>query len=313
LPENPLTPDSTAPAAEPIAFSARDGRELAGLLARAGPGQSARGAIVVNGATGVPREFYLKFARYCAERGFHALVYDYRGMGASANAAPRAESARMSDWGSKDMPAAVAWLDRAFPELPVVTVGHSVGGQLIGLMSNHSRASAHVLIAASVGYWGYQHAPFRYLALFFWLIYGPLLLRLRGYVPSGAAWPGLPLPPGVFSEWREWCLSSQHFAPALDSELRENYFREIRAPLLVYAFEDDPIATRRAVAALLKFYPSAAQDVRWISPRTVGLGPIGHQGFFTTRFREALWRPVLDWVEARASAMAQSTMAPPSS
>ena len=56
---------------------------LAGLLLEAAP---ARGAITVNGATGYPREFYLRFAGYCAARGYHTLVYDYRGIGASAPA-----------------------------------------------------------------------------------------------------------------------------------------------------------------------------------------------------------------------------------
>ena len=68
---------------QPLTFSARDGRALAGLLSEAA---AARGALVVNGATGFPREFYLKFAAYCAQRGYHTLVYDYRGMGASAHA-----------------------------------------------------------------------------------------------------------------------------------------------------------------------------------------------------------------------------------
>ena len=133
---------------QPVTFSARDGRALAGLLSEAAP---ARGALVVNGATGFRREFYLKFAAYCAQRGYHALVYDYRGMGASAHAPLSAEPARMSDWGLLDMPAALAWLAERFAQLPLVTVGHSVGGQLIGCMHNQARARAHVMLAASTG------------------------------------------------------------------------------------------------------------------------------------------------------------------
>ena len=56
----------SAPLQQPITFRARDDRALAGLLSE---GTEARGALVVNGATGFPREFYLKFAAYCAQRG----------------------------------------------------------------------------------------------------------------------------------------------------------------------------------------------------------------------------------------------------
>ncbi len=55
--------------------------------------QAPRGVLVINNATGYLREFYLKFAAYCAQRGYHALVYDYRGMGASASDAAGARSA----------------------------------------------------------------------------------------------------------------------------------------------------------------------------------------------------------------------------
>jgi hypothetical protein len=41
---------------QPVTFSARDARALAGLSSEAA---EARGALVVNGATGFPREFYL--------------------------------------------------------------------------------------------------------------------------------------------------------------------------------------------------------------------------------------------------------------
>jgi len=58
----------------------------------------------------------------------------------------------MSDWGVLDMPAALAWLAERFPRLPLVTVGHSVGGQLIGCMPNQARARAHLMLATSTGY-----------------------------------------------------------------------------------------------------------------------------------------------------------------
>src|SRR5438067_499319 len=265
----------------------------------AAPG--ARGALAINGATGFRREFYLKFAVYCARRGYHALVYDYRGIGASARRPLAAEEARMSDWGRLDMPAALATLAARFAPLPLATLGHSVGGQLLGCMPNHALARAHVLVATSTGYWRRQRAPFRYLALGFWKLHGPLMLQLVGYVPQGLLWPGESLPRGVFLQWRKWCLDAAPFGPGLDEELRDSRYAEVRAPLLSLSFSDDPIATPAAVEALLASYPNAQIERRWIRPREVGVRHIGHHGFFSERHRDSLWRAALDWIDARCA------------
>jgi predicted alpha/beta hydrolase len=282
---------ATAPAA--VSFPARDGRILFGLLVEA---QTPRAALVVNAATGVGREFYLKFATYAAQRGYHTLVYDYRGMGKSASYPLSAEKARMSDWGMLDMPGALDWLMARYMSLPCFTLGHSVGGQLIGCLGNANRARAHVMVAASTGYWRRQSLPFRFLALALWMFYGPLMLALRGYIPQGGVWTGRPLPPGVFRQWRKWCLSAAPF-PDLDERLRGSHFAEVRGPLLALAFTDDPIATPAAVAALMASYSAATVEQRWISPADAGARSLGHRGFFAERHRESLWPDALDWLD----------------
>jgi predicted alpha/beta hydrolase len=287
-----------AAAALPIAvkFSARDGRHLHGHLLTA---EAARAALVINCATGMLCGFYLKFARYASARGYHVLLYDYRGMGASALRPLAVDPARMSEWGLLDMSAALGWLADRFATLPAATLGHSVGGQLIGAMPNAQRARAHVMIATSTGYWRRQRFPFRYQALAFWKLYGPLMLRRLGYVPRGMLWRGESLPPQVFLQWRRWCLSAAPYGPQLDPDLAATRFEEVRGPLLVWGFTDDPIATPAAVAALLKSYRGTQVEERWTQPAEVGVRRIGHHGFFSERHRDTLWRAVLDWLDAR--------------
>jgi predicted alpha/beta hydrolase len=288
----------SAAAALPIAvdFTARDGRRLHGhLLTSAAP----RAALVVNCATGMLCGFYLKFARYACLRGYQVLLYDYRGMGASAQHPLSGDPARMSEWGRLDMSAALGWLADRYTSLPAATLGHSVGGQLIGAMENAQRARAHVMIATSTGYWRRQRFPFRYQALSFWKLYGPLMLRRLGYVPRGIVWHGESLPPQVFLQWRRWCLSAAAYGPQLDPDLSATRFEDVRGPLLVWGFSDDPIATPQAVAALLKSYRGMQIEERWTRPAQVGVRRIGHHGFFYERHRETLWRGALDWLDAR--------------
>ena len=290
-----MSAGAAAPA--PVTFRARDGRVLHGLVVAA---VAPRAALVVNAATGFAREFYLRFAAYAAERGYHTLVYDYVGMGKSATYPLRAETAGMSDWGMFDMPAALDWFMARYAPLPCVTLGHSVGGQLIGCMDNANRARAHVMVAASTGYWRRQSIPFRFLALALWMVYGPLMLALKGYIPQGGVWTGQPLPPAVFRQWRKWCLSAAPF-PDLDERLRDSHFAAVRGPLLALAFTDDPIATPAAVAALLASYSAAQIEQRRVRPADCGVRSLGHRGFFAERHRESLWAGTFDWLDARIS------------
>ena len=281
---------------QPFSLRAPDGRELAAHWFVAA---QRRGVIVFNGATGFRQSFYFKLALYAAGRGYDVLLYDYRGMGLSAPADLAAETTRMSDWGLLDMRAALDAAAVRAQGLPVVTFGHSVGGQFIGLLKNHLLASVHVQIATSVGYWRWEHAPFKYLAWWFWHVHGPLMLALKGYIPTGGGWAGLPLPRGVYEEWKRWCLRADHFGADLHTYLADNCFAEIRAPLLSVGFSDDPIATRRTVEALNKFYPNAARESRWYTPADAGSKRIGHEGFFAAKHRETLWREVLDWIDGK--------------
>jgi len=284
---------------QPFKLRAPDGRELAAHWFTA---PERRGVIVLSGATGFPQNFYFKLAQYAAERGYDVLLYDYRGMGLSAPADLASETTRMSDWGLLDMRAALAAGAARAQGKPVVTFGHSIGGQFLGLVKNHALARFHVQIATSVGYWRWEAAPFKYLAWWFWRVHGPILLALKGYIPTGGGWAGLPLPRGVYEEWRRWCLRPEHFGPDLHTYLSDNAFAEIRAPVLTVGFTDDPIATRRTIEAINRFFPNVQRESRWYAPSDAGGKRIGHEGFFAQRHRDTLWRPVMDWIDAKLGA-----------
>jgi predicted alpha/beta hydrolase len=288
------------PKTRPESFNIRcpDGRELAASWFAAADAIGRRGGLLISSATGFPQTFYFKIAAYAAARGYDTLVYDYRGMGWSAPPDLSTETTRMSDWGLIDMRAALEVVAERARGVPLATLGHSVGGQFLGLLSNHSLARAHVQVATSVGYWRWERAPFKYLAWWFWRVHGPLMLAFKGYVPTGGGWSGLPLPRGVYEEWKRWCLRTDHFGPDLRTYLTDNVFDDIRAPLLNIGLDDDPIATRRTVAELAKFFPNAAYESRWYSPRDAG-GPLGHGGFFSSRCTQTLWRPTFDWIDAK--------------
>jgi predicted alpha/beta hydrolase len=92
------------------------------------------------------------------------------------------------------------WVANRFPELPRFALGHSAGGQLIGLMPNHHLLTGMVTVASSFGYWGSFPAPFKYFCASIWYGYVPLMAALKGYVPTKSIGFGEALPRGVASE-----------------------------------------------------------------------------------------------------------------
>ena len=74
-------------------------------------------------------------------------------------------------------------------------------------------------------------------------------------------------------------------------------YTEIDAAVLNVGFSDDPIATRRTVSELDRFYPKLRRESRWYTPAEAGSERIGHDGFFASRHRDSLWRPVFDWLD----------------
>src|SRR5690606_36226525 len=72
-------------------------------------------------------------------------------------------------------------------------------------------------------------------------------------------------------------------------------FAEVRLPILAVGLSDDPWATPRAVEHFMARHPNASVQQRWISPTEAG-APVGHLGFFRTRFAATLWPPLAQWL-----------------
>ena len=117
--------------------------------------------------------------------------------------------ASMSDWAALDVTAAVAWMRERYHTLPLSYVGHSFGGQALGLLANNSEVSRALLIAAQAGYWKLMASPERYRVYAMLKFVGIPLTRLLGYAP---AWSGIgeDLPKDVFLQWVSWVMHKRY-------------------------------------------------------------------------------------------------------
>src|SRR4030095_14002588 len=117
------------------------------------------GSIVISAATGVRKEFYINFGRFLMDNGYNVLLYDYRGIGESAAADIKASPIYMHEWGTQDMNAVLNYLVVTKGLKDIIWLGHSIGGQLVGLLENKHHVRKVVSINAALGYWGYFPYP----------------------------------------------------------------------------------------------------------------------------------------------------------
>ena len=271
---------------EPVRINARDGFELAGDLVL--PAGLPRAAVLVAPAMGVPRRYYAPFAAFLARQGMAALTLDYRGIGDSRRGSLRRVPATLQDWGEHDLAGATDLLVARVPDAPLLWVGHSVGGQLLGILEDVPVAGA-LLVGAQSGHWRLWSGTWRWRMFLLWYALIPVLVPLLGRLPAAVLGGGEDVPPGVARQWAGWGRRRDYLM-SYAAPRGGRGFARLAAPIVGYAIADDPFAPLASVEALLGFYVAARRSVRVVRPGDVGARQIGHFGFFRTRFEATLWR-----------------------
>ncbi len=287
--------------ASPVTIPARDGYPLRATLhlpRRAAPA----GLVLVSAATSVPARYYDPFASVLSACGLAALTYDYRGIGASRPARLRGFGARMRDWLDLDAEGVIQWARTAHPSLPLLIVGHSLGGHAVGLCDGSQHLAGAALVSSAVAWIGHiHHASERLRVGGLLRVVGPALVHAVGYAPMHWFGMGEDLPGPAFREWAYWIGQRRYFFDdaTMNAAMR---FARVRAPLLLVGADDDPW-TPAASIDLLGSYFTGAHCERWqIAPSATKTGRIGHTGFFRREHKDTLWPRLIDWLLQQAAA-----------
>ncbi len=253
-------------------------------------------AVVLAGATAVRRRFYDRFCRYLADAGMAAVCFDYRGLGDSRPRSLRGFPARMQDWGELDLEGALTFARARWPSLPLGLVGHSAGGQVVGLAPSAGALEALLFVGSQSGDWRLWPLKWKPRMLGLWYLGLPAVSHALGYVP-GALGMGGDLPKGVALQWARWGRRVGYLAGGEDSG-RKAAYAKLRVPLRALSFEDDWYAPRRAVEGLLALYAGAEVEHVHRTPGVDGFPALGHFGFFRSEHR-ALWDESLAWLREK--------------
>lgn len=275
-----------------------DGASLAATWTLAGAQPHA--VAVINGATGVPHGYYQAFADWLALRGYQVLSYDYRGIADSLQGSIRQSRASMADWARYDIAAALALAVRQ--AFPVLLIGHSAGGNLLGRVPGLQQATAIVTIGAQNAYWRLWPGWRKWGLAAAWYLALPLLTGIFGYLPGrllGGSGQHLPLQ--VARDWAGWARRPDYVfdVPGLPTPAYAGF----AGPVQVWSVSDDSYAPPAAVADLARRFGSGGAELLSIAPAQLGLTQIGHFGIFRRQVGMRLWPLLLQQIEQACPAL----------
>lgn len=228
-----------------------DGTRTRMLLRR--PSTTPRAGVLCFPAMGVTARYYAPLLDELAARGFVAASVDLRGHG-ECNVRP----ARGVDYGYEelvryDYPAAVDAMRRELGALPLVLLGHSLGGQLACLyLASAPPIHVHGLVLVASCSNDYRGWPVKLRApVWAGTQLAGVIARVLGYFPGRRLQFAGTEAQRLICDWARQARTGT-YEPSGASHDYEQALRSLRIPVLAISFANDLFAPAAAVDLLVK-------------------------------------------------------------
>lgn len=276
---------------EEFETTCEDGIKLKGTLLIP---KNPKALIQFNSGTATKKEFYLSFLTYLTEHDYLCCLWNYRGCEQNDNL--KNSDFTFSDYGTKDMPAIKTYLSNRFSNLPFLFIGHSAGGQQIGLINNLDNIKGNINIGVSTGY--YPNMPFGYRmkAYFFFYLFSPVSAFINKYVKAKPYGLMENLPKKVVFEWRDWLEKENYFFDDkfYGKTVPTGHFKNFKFPIHVYYSTDDPVSNAKNSSTFWSHVKSEKGICfTELSPQKFGLKSIGHFGYFRKSMKDKFWEDIV--------------------
>ncbi len=141
--------------------------------------ETTRAAVLLVPAMGTPASYYRPFAEACADHGYHVLLPELPGTGASL---PR--PSRRFDYGYRELvddylPGLVEEMRSRFGDVPLILIGHSLGAHAGMLATLQNRISVEALVTVAGGHIHYRN----------WAGKGSGRVRMFAWLVTGLSYP----------------------------------------------------------------------------------------------------------------------------
>ena len=248
--------------------------------------------LIIASAMGVKQSFYQGFSEFAEANGISVITFDYSGIGNSLNENIKDNKDFLSSWGDRDLEAVIKYSIENFPNHKKVVLGHSIGGQLIGLASSSVDLDKIILMSAQSGYWGFWKGVNKVKMFFNWHLLFPILTYFIGYMPSKKISKMENIPKNVAEEWAKWCRNPNYLFDYISED--KTFFNKIKCKITSVSFDDDFFAPKKSVDWLSGKFKNAELKRKHFFPSDFNVSKIGHFDVFKSDFKNSIWKFLLE-------------------
>jgi predicted alpha/beta hydrolase len=251
--------------------------------------------LVIASATGVKQGYYKKFSEFISLKGITVITFDYSGIGLSLKQPIKQIKSNVSDWGKNDLEAVIQYARAKYPNAKITILGHSIGGQIIGLAKSSSTVQKVILVCAQSGYWKLWNGFGKVKMWANWHILFPILINVFGYFPSKKFSGMEDLPKNVAKQWSSWGRKKNYLFDEISEQ--DLYFNEVTAKTTAISIANDHLAPKEAVEYLTNKYINSTIENIHLIPNNYNVKDIGHFGVFREKFQSSLWEILFNQIE----------------
>lgn len=242
--------------------------------------KTARSVVVVLPAMGVAASYYEPLAHALNNEGIDCVLADWRGHGSSKQRASRKDNFNYHTLVNTDIHAVINWTRKHYPGLPLITLGHSLGGQLSLLYAaTHAQQIDGAILVASGSVY-FRAYPFPHdIKVFLATQIFALASKLVGHFPGNKLGFGGREARGVIADWAYQARRGKYRLGKSVDDI-ESQLTALTLPVLGVSIEGDTMAPPGALAHLTgklanaavtrrhltknPHFPYAADHFRWV-------------------------------------------------
>jgi predicted alpha/beta hydrolase len=243
--------------------------------------------LIIASATGVKQRYYAAFARWLStHHAINVISFDYMGIGKSNPVPQHNVTHSAQDWSKIDLNNVIRFAKDEKNAERVSVLGHSIGGQIIGLCPRYLDIDRITIVAGQSGYWKHWQGAIRYKMALYWFVLLPIVTSLFGYLPA-KLFNMENLPKNMAMEWSKWCKSPNYLFDHLPET--DLYYSKLAIPLSAISIDDDHFAPKVAVDWIASKYSAANLNRIHLKASDFDEKSIGHFGPFKKKYADKLW------------------------
>ncbi|USG62877.1 alpha/beta fold hydrolase [Sneathiella marina] len=274
----------------PLSLMTADGWTLKVNLFDPPAEQAPASVVMIMPAMGAHARPYRFMASALAAAGHAVLTVDPRGHGQSLPLPRRGVDFSVDDIVRQDMAVVMDHIAATYEGIPVVMLGHSLGGHLstMYLSENPDAATALITLTAT-------HFHFRKIGVPSLTMFGgfSLLTKIFGYLPGQYVGWGKPSAKTVVRDWVRWGITGRFLGS--DGRDLAPAAAALEKPHLSIGFTDDTWLARPAgIDAFNERLPNCTLS-RWtLSPEELGVDKLDHFSHLQTGAK--VWTRMDRWI-----------------